>query len=397
MEKILVINSGSSSIKFQLIEMPLEKVIAKGMVDAIGTTHSSFVLKSDALLIQEFPAIPNHKEGLNYMIGALLKHQVVSGYDEIKGCGHRVAHGGESFRESVVITEEEEAIIDKLGTLAPLHNPMNLLGYQILKTLLPNARHVAVFDTSFHQTIQEEAFVYPIPYRYYEEDFIRKYGFHGTSCHYVSLKVKEQLGEEKTQKVIVCHLGNGASITAIKDGKSIDTSMGLTPLGGLPMGSRCGDVDPSIVEYISKLKNKTVTEVLTEFNHNSGLLGLSGNTFDMRILREEMKKGDKRARLAIDVYIKRIVDFIGSYYLQLGGLDLLVFTAGIGENSPEIRQMILDKIKEPLGIRFDEIKNGQCEKEFEIISSEDSDVCVCVVATNEEMMIARDTYRLISD
>ena len=397
MKKILVINSGSSSIKFQLIEMPLKKVIVKGMIDAIGTNHSSFILKNDQINVQQFTLISNHENGLNYIIKSLLEYKIVMNYDEINACGHRVAHGGESFKESTIINDREEIIIDKLGILAPLHNPMNLLGYQILKKILPKAIHVAVFDTSFHQTLKEDTFVYPIPYEYYKEDHIRKYGFHGTSCKYISLKVNEELGEGQCQRLIVCHLGNGASVTAICNGVSIDTSMGLTPLGGVAMGSRCGDIDPSVVEYIAQLQHKSVSEVLSELNYKSGLLGLSGKSFDMRVLCEDMTEGNQRSQLSIDVYIKRIVDYIGSYYFHLGGLDTLVFTAGIGENSAIIREHIINKIKGVLNINLDTHKNNHCEKDFEIISTSDSQANICVVKTDEEMMIASDTYHLLKE
>ncbi|MEG0366546.1 MAG: acetate kinase [Coprobacillus sp.] len=393
MKKILVINSGSSSIKYQLIEMPSERVLVKGMVDAIGMKHSSFMMTNEKIEINEDVLFLNHEDGLNYIINALLKYRIVGKFDEIDACGHRVAHGGENFFKSVEINDEVEDIIDRLGILAPLHNPMNLLGYQILKNILPMAKHVAVFDTAFHQTIKEDAYMYPIPYHYYIENHIRKYGFHGTSCRYVSMKAKELFGEEKTEKMIICHLGNGASITAISHGKSIDTSMGLTPLGGIMMGTRCGDIDPSIVEYVSQLNHLSVTEVLSELNYKSGLLGLSDDSFDMRVVCEKMNHGDEKEKIAIDVYIKRIVDYIGSYYLQLGGLDALVLTAGIGENSSFIRDMIIEKIKEPLAITVNE--NNECYDDYIILSSLQSKVLVCMIRTNEEMMIAKDTYNLI--
>ncbi|MEG0276421.1 MAG: acetate kinase [Coprobacillus sp.] len=393
--KILVMNSGSSSIKYQLVEMPSEKILVKGMVDAIGTDHSSFSLVNDKNKLKESLLFSNHEEGLKYIINSLLKYHVISDYCEIDGCGHRVAHGGENFNQSVLISDDVEREIDQLGILAPMHNPMNLLGYQILKDILPNAKHVAVFDTSFHQTISKDFYTYPISYHYYTEDHIRKYGFHGTSCKYITLKVNETLGYEASRRLIICHLGNGASITAVRDGKSIDTSMGLTPLGGIAMGTRCGNIDPSIIEYISQLKHKSVTEVLAELNYQSGLLGLSENSYDMRILCESMHTGNKKAKLAIDVYIKRIVDYIGSYYMHLGGLDTLVFTAGIGENSFEIRKMVVDRLKGAVNIDIDEDKNKKCSKEVENISSSHSTINVCVIKTNEEMMIAKDTYRLI--
>lgn len=395
MEKILVINSGSSSIKYQLIEMPSEKILVKGMVDAIGTEYSTFSLRNNSLDINESIFFLNHGVGLKYIIDALLRYHIISEYSQINACGHRVAHGGENFHHSVLINDEVEQEIDQLGILAPMHNPMNLLGYQILKDILPNARHVAVFDTSFHQTIQKDSYIYPIPYHYYIEDHIRKYGFHGTSCQYISIKVSDTLGLKATDKMIVCHLGNGASITAIKNGASVDTSMGLTPLGGIVMGTRSGNIDPSIIEYISQLKCKSVTDVLAELNYQSGLLGLSESSYDMRVLCQNMHKGDKKAKLAIEVYIKRIVDYIGSYYLHLGGLNTLVFTAGVGENSFEIRKMIVDKIKEAICLDIDEEKNKQCSQEVEVISSSCSKVKVCVIKTNEEMMIAKDTYNLV--
>lgn len=396
MSKILIINSGSSSIKYQLIEMPEETVLCKGLVEEIGTGHSSFKFEDANQKVKKEINFNDHKEGLQYVINFLLENNVIKDLAEIEGCGHRVAHGGEDFKDSAIIDEEAAQKIKDLATLAPLHNPKNILGYEILKEMLPNCTHIAGFDTAFHQTIEKSSYMYPIPYEYYENYRIRKYGFHGTSHKYVSQKAAEMLGEDKAKRIIVCHLGNGASLAAVKNGESIDTSMGLSPLGGIMMGTRSGNIDPAVIEYLAQMKNIDVYDVLKELNQKSGLLGVSEKSQDMRILCEEAEAGDEHAKLALDMFVRRVVDYMGAYYLQLEGLDTIVFTAGIGENSSIIRKMILDKVKVPLHIEIDEDKNNNCHGDFEIISTEKSQVNVCVIPTNEEMMIARDTYSLIA-
>ena len=395
---VLVINCGSSSLKYQLINMDDESVLAKGLVERIGIDGS--LLKHertglDKLVIEE--DLKNHKDAVNLMLRALLdeKYGAVKSLDEIDAIGHRVVHGGEKFACSVVINDEViDTMKENIG-LAPLHNPPNIIGIEACKELLPDVPMAGVFDTAFHQTMPPVSFIYPLPYELYEELKIRRYGFHGTSHQYVSERVADLTGKSlEGTKIVTCHLGNGASLTAIKDGKSFDTSMGMTPLEGLVMGTRCGDIDPAIVTFLINKKNMTGEEVDNLMNKKSGVLGISGVSNDFRDIEKEAGKGNTRAQLALDKYAYTVRKYIGSYAAAMGGLDYLVFTAGLGENSPPARKQVCEGL-EFLGIEIDDEKNNTRGKEAEI-SKDGSKVKVFVIPTNEEVMIARDTKKLTS-
>lgn len=394
--KILVINSGSSSIKFQLIDMPIKHRLVIGIIEKIGENSSLFKMKYEKKAIKHEIKLENHAEALRYLINQFNENHVISDLDEIVACGHRVAHGGEYFDSSVIIDDEVAKKIESLSCLAPLHNPNNLKGYIELKKVLKKAIHVAVFDTSFHQTISKDVFIYPIPYKYYENYKIRKYGFHGTSHKFVSSRARELLKPENSKRLIVCHLGNGASIAAIKDGKCINTSMGLTPLGGIMMGTRSGNIDPTIIEFICAKEHKSVKDVLNELNKESGMLGISCVSNDAREINKKAISGHDNSILSLDVYARRIADYIGAYFMHLGGLDALVFTAGIGENSAYLREKIVDCIKESLGIELDNHLNNSTIGVENIISTSTSKVKVLVIPTDEEMMIAQDSYELLN-
>ena len=395
---VLVINCGSSSLKYQLINMDGEKVLAKGLVERIGIKGSLLKHEKpglDKLVIEE--DLKNHKEAVNLMLKALLdeKYGAVSSPDEIDAVGHRVVHGAEKFAYSVLIDDEVIDTMKECIGLAPLHNPPNIIGIEACKELLPDAPMVGVFDTAFHQTMPPVSFIYPLPYELYEELKIRRYGFHGTSHQYVSERVAELTGKSlEGTKIVTCHLGNGASLTAIKDGKSFDTSMGMTPLEGLVMGTRCGDIDPAIVTFLMNKKNMTAEEVDNLMNKKSGVLGISGVSNDFRDIEAEADKGNERARLALDKFAYTVRKYIGSYAAAMGGLDYLVFTAGLGENSPPARKQVCDGL-EFLGVKLDDEKNNTRGKEVEI-SKDGSKVKVFVIPTNEEVMIARDTQKLTS-
>ena len=395
---VLVINCGSSSLKYQLINMNDESVLAKGLVERIGIEGS--VLKHektglDKVVIKE--TVNNHKDAINLVLKTLLdaNYGAVKSLDEIDAVGHRVVHGGEKFAQSVLIDDEVIEAMKECIVLAPLHNPPNIIGIEACKELLPNAPMVGVFDTAFHQTMPPVSFIYPLPYELYEEMKIRRYGFHGTSHKYVSERVVELTGKNLDgTKIVTCHLGNGASLTAIKDGKSFDTSMGMTPLEGLVMGTRCGDVDPAIVTFLMNKKNMTAEEVDNLMNKKSGVLGISGVSSDFRDIEGAAEKGNVRAQLALDKFVYTVKKYIGSYAAAMGGLDVLVFTAGLGENSAPARQQVCQGL-EFLGVEIDEAKNNIRGKEAEI-SKESSKVKVFVIPTNEEVMIARDTKALTS-
>lgn len=388
--KILAVNAGSSSLKFQLFEMPEEKTIVSGIVERIGYDQAAVIFKYDGQKFVENHQILNHKVAVEMVIHGLLERKIISSLDEIKGVGHRVVQGGEIFKESAIIDDSVVEKIASLNDLAPLHNPANLTGISAFREALPHVIQVAVFDTTFHQTMTEDAYLYAAPYEWYQKYGVRKYGFHGTSHQFVSQRTAEILDNPKA-KIIVCHLGNGASICAVDGGKSVDTSMGLTPLEGIPMGTRSGNVDPAVLMLVSSKEDKTYGEVLDELNKKSGYLGLSGFSNDSRDIIDGMNRGDYRATLAHKVQVKRIVDYIGSYYLYMGGLDAIAFTAGIGENAPEIRRDVIKGCK-VLGIELDEVEN---EKRGErMVSTKDSKVKAFIVPTNEEVMIAREVVRL---
>lgn len=395
---VLVINCGSSSLKYQLINMNDESVLAKGLVERIGIEGS--VLKhekagADKVVIEEI--MKNHKDAINLVLKTLVDANcgAVKSLDEIDAVGHRVVHGGEKFAQSVLINDEVIEAMKECIVLAPLHNPPNIIGIEACQELLPNVPMVAVFDTAYHQTMPPVSFIYPLPYELYEEMKIRRYGFHGTSHKYVAERVAELTGKGlEGTKIVTCHLGNGASLTAIKDGKSFDTSMGMTPLEGLAMGTRCGDIDPAIVTFLIEKKNMTCEEVDNLMNKKSGVLGISGVSSDFRDIEGAAENGNARARLALDKFSYIVKKYIGSYAAAMGGLDYLVFTAGLGENSAPARKEVCEGL-EFLGVEIDDAKNNTRGKEAEI-SKEGSKVRVFVIPTNEEVMIARDTKEIAS-
>jgi len=396
--KVLVINCGSSSLKYQIIDMTDESVIAKGKCDKINLDGSFIQYKcpvKDVSFEKEVP-MKNHSEAIKVLIDELTNSEygAVKDISEISAVGHRVVHGGELFAESVIITEEVIAAVEKCNDLAPLHNPANIVGIRACQELMPNVPMVAVFDTAFHQTMPKEAYLYGLPYEYYEKYKVRRYGFHGTSHRYVNLRAAEILGKKPEEmNMISCHLGNGASLCAIKNGKSIDTSMGLTPLEGLTMGTRSGDIDPAIIKFIMDHEDLSINEVNDIINKKSGLLGISGSTSDVRDLKEIRDGGDEMAALALRIFAYRTKKYIGSYMAALGNVDLITFEGGIGEFNQDVVAMIVRDL-EGLGIKYDESKIDTFAKE-EIISTPDSKVKMMVIPTNEELMIARDAMELI--
>lgn len=376
--KVLVINSGSSSIKFQLLDMSNESLLMKGMIDNIGLPSCKFVFNKK----EEPIIISTHEEGMKHILSLVPKH-------DIDVIGHRVVHGGEKYKSSVLITEDVIKTIDELSIIAPLHNPPNLAGIKACQKFLPNIPQVAVFDTSFHQTIPEEAYLYGIPYEYYKKYGIRKYGFHGTSHRYVMLEAEKILKKNKLN-IISCHLGNGSSITAIKNGVSIDTSMGFTPSPGLIMGTRAGDIDPSIITFLEKKENLTAEQLENILNKKSGLLGIDG-TSDMRVVHEKADLGDKQSELAMNMLAYDIACYIGSYYVLLGNVDAITFTGGIGENAYYLRDKVFSYIRSRR-ILLDEKKNKNNET---LVSQGDSEVKVLVINANEELMIAKDAAEIV--
>ena len=394
MTKILSVNAGSSSLKFQLLEMPAQTVITKGLVERIGFNDGVFNIKFEDQKIEKVLPIKDHSVAVHLLLEALLDLKIVKNYDEISGVGHRVVHGGEKFDRSVVITDEVLAEIDALSELAPLHNPAHVLGIKAFMKELPHAVPVAVFDTAFHQTMAEDAYLYPVKYDWYKKYGVRKYGFHGTSHQYVAKQCAKLMNKplEET-KMITMHLGNGGSLTAIKGGHSVDTSMGFTPLAGIMMGTRSGDIDPAVLPFVMAKENLTVDQAVNALNKESGLYGVSGESSDMRDILKLVAQKDERAMTAFNLYVKRICDYIGAYYIYLGGVDALVFTAGIGENSTPVRKAIVDRLG-VLGIQLDDEAN-QVMGEEQLISTPDSQIKVFAIPTNEELMIAEDTYAFV--
>lgn len=396
MSKIMAINAGSSSLKFQLIDMPNETIITKGIVERIGFRDSIFSIMVDGQKLKEIRKISNHEEAVQILLEKLIDYHVIHSFDEIDGVGHRVAHGGEVFKESTLVTEEELRKLKPLTELAPLHNPANILGIKAFQRILGNIPSVMVFDTAFHQTMPESSYLYGLPYNYYKEYGIRKYGFHGTSHKYVSQRAADLLGQPiENLRLISCHLGNGASIAAIEGGKSIDTSMGFTPLDGLVMGTRSGSIDPAIIPFIMMKTGKTVDEVLMVLNKESGLLGLAGFSSDLRDIEAKAEQGDNRAELALDIFSSRIHQYIGAYTAEMNGVDAIIFTAGIGENSSTIRAKVLNGL-EYMGVNWDPNLN-QINGGERFISYSQSPVKVMTIPTNEELMIARDVYRICNE
>lgn len=395
MEKIMAINSGSSSLKFKLFAMPAEEELAAGQIERIGIDGSRVTIKNQAgeKYTEETP-VPDHKAAVGLLMKLLRQLSIVTDPEEITGVGHRVVAGGEAYKQSVIVGDDDVAQIKALAEYAPLHNPANGAGIQAFRELLPHAVSVAVFDTSFHQTLPPENYIYSVPYEWYEKWGVRRYGAHGTSHRYVTQRAAEILEKPYEQlKLISCHLGNGSSICAVQNGQSFDTSMGFTPLAGLTMGTRSGDVDPSLVGFVmDKLGITTGNEMVTLLNHEAGLKGISGISSDMRDILAQAAAGNDRAQLALDIFVRNIVRYIGQYVAEMGGVDAIIFTAGIGENSAPIRKLVLDRLAY-MGIKLDsaanEHLNGDC-----VISTPDSAVTALRVKTNEELMIARDVQRL---
>ncbi len=393
MAKIMAVNAGSSSIKFQLLEMPEETVIASGVMERIGLEKGIFTIKYAGKKEETNPVLPTHAEGVQLLLDTLVEKGIVKSLDEISGVGHRVVQGGEYFKDSALVTEDVIQKIQDLADLAPLHNPAHIIGIKAFQKALPNVKQVVVFDTVFHQTMPEEAYMYATPYEWYEKYGIRKYGAHGTSHQYVSQRAAELINKPlKDTKTIVCHLGNGASICAVDGGKSVDTSMGLTPLEGIPMGTRSGNLDPTVVSYICEKEGKTAAEVVNILNKKSGYLGMSGRSNDARDVTAGMEAGDHRCKLTFDVQAKRIVDYIASYYVYMSGCDVIAFTAGMGENLIHLRKNILNRLG-VLGVKLDEKANNVRAVEQEI-TTKDSKIRAFIIPTNEEVMIARDTVRI---
>jgi len=396
--KILVINAGSSSIKYQLIDMETEQVIAKGMCDRIGIAGGNFKLKAPghedyAVEIQ----MANHKEAVKLVLDALVsaEHGVISSLSEISAVGHRVLHGGEKFSGSVIVDESVIAAIEECCELGPLHNPHNLTGIRACEAMMPGVPQVAVFDTGFHQTMPDYAYMYALPYEYYEKYRIRRYGFHGTSHRYVSMRAAAMLGR-KDLKIVTCHLGNGSSISAVKDGKCFDTTMGLTPLEGIMMGTRCGSIDPAIIPLLMKKENLTPDQIDTIMNKKSGILGVSQVTSDNRDIEEGARNGNERYQLIEKMLCHQLTKYIGGFAAAMGGVDAVVFTGGIGENNPQYRSAVAEKLAF-LGVEIDEELNQKAKRtsqEFDL-STPNSKVRMLMIPTNEELMIAKDTLELV--
>ena len=389
--KRLTVDGGSSSLKFTLFEMPEEKVIASGLFEKIGLNGSSYTIKYNGEKITQEYDLKDHSVAVKKLMNELISLGIINSLDEIEGVGHRILHGAQEFSEPTVLNMEVVQAISKYNELGPLHNPANLMGATSFIEALPNVINVGVFDTAFHQTMDEEEFLYPVPYEWYQDYGIRKYGFHGTSHKYIWKFMSEVLGS--SAKIISCHIGNGGSLCAIKGGKVVDTTMGFTPLAGIMMGSRSGDIDPSIIPFIMKKLNKSADEIITMLNKNSGLLGVSGVSSDSRDVEAGANEGNERCLLAERMYAQKIANFIAMYNNLLDGADAIVFTAGVGENSINMRKMIIERIHS-LGVMVNDELN-KVRGEFRKISTDESKIALYVVPTNEELMIAMDTYNII--
>ena len=394
---ILVINAGSSSLKYQLLNPETQEVLAKGLCERIGIDGKFTYKPTGKEAVKEADvAMPTHSEAIQAVLNALVDpaNGVIASMDEIGAVGHRVVHGGEKFASSVLITDEVMAAIEECNPLAPLHNPANIIGIKACQALMPNTPMVAVFDTAFHQTMPPVAYTYALPYEYYEQDKVRRYGFLGTSHKYVSQRAAAMLGKPIEElKLISCHLGNGSSVTAIDGGKSVDTSMGFTPLAGLPMGTRCGDIDAGILEYLMNKHGYNIDEMLSILNKKSGVLGISGVSSDFRDLEAAALQGNQRAQLALDSFDYNVKKLIGAYAAAMGGVDAIIFTAGVGENGPDTRANVVSGL-EYMGVKLDAEKNNTRGKEVDV-ATDDSKVRVLVIPTNEELMIAMDTAAIV--
>lgn len=390
--KVLSVNAGSSSLKFSLFDMANNNILASGVFERIGIEGSTFTIKFNGEKIVQEVELNNHVDAVNILIDKLISLDIIKSLEEINGIGHRVAHGKDYFDKSTIINDSVLEKLRGVKDMAPLHNPANLLGIEAFEKVLPNVVQVAVFDTAYHQSMDEVSYLYPVPYSWYKDYGLRKYGFHGTSHKYIAREAKKLLGRDN-YKLISCHIGNGGSICAIKDGKCVDTSMGFTPLAGIMMGTRSGDVDPSIIPYIMEKEGKNASEVIEDLNKKSGLYGMSEFSNDMRDILARCDEGDHRALVAKEKYVRRIVDYIAQYYVLLGGVDMIALTAGVGENNKVIRKEILDKL-ECLGVKISDEANETVGEEVKL-STKDSKILVYVIPTDEELMIAKDTYNLI--
>lgn len=395
--KVLVINCGSSSLKYQVIDSDTEQVLAKGLCERIGIDGRLVYTPAGGEKETSDLDMPTHKQAIQYVIDALMNEKtgVIKSLDEIGAVGHRLVHGGEKFACSTLITDDVIKAVEECSDLAPLHNPANLIGVRACQELMPNTPMAGVFDTAFHQTMPRDAYMYGIPYEYYEKYKVRKYGFHGTSHSFVSKRTAEWMGKPiEDLKIIVCHLGNGASVCAVDGGKSVDTSMGLSPLEGLIMGTRSGDIDPSVMEFICKKENMDINGIMEVLNKKSGVQGLSGVSSDFRDLQAGSDEGNERCTLAIDVFAYRVLKYIGAYVAAMNGVDAIAFTAGLGENDQNVRRKIVSRLGY-LGITLDDEANGKARGKETEISTPDSKVSVWVVPTNEELAIARETVALL--
>ena len=391
--KIMSINAGSSSLKFSLFNMDNEEVIASGLFERIGIDQSAYTIKYNGEKIKQEVDLPDHSVAVSILLEKLVELGIIKSLDEINGVGHRVVSGGDKYSESILVTDKVVQDIIELKDYAPLHNPAHVLGINAFREALPEVPMSVVFDTAFHQTMDPVSYLYPVPYSWYENYKVRKYGAHGTSHRYIALSIAEELKRDDL-KVISCHLGNGGSITAIKDGKCVDTSMGFTPLAGIMMGTRSGDIDPSIIPFVMEKEGKNAGEIIDDLNKKSGFLGLSCLSSDSRDVENGIAEGNEKCKLAQDKYIRTVVDHIAKYYVLLGGCDVLCFTAGIGENSKSIRAQIVEKLA-CLGFKLDAEANN-VRGELRKISAEDSSALIYILPTDEELMIARDTLNLIN-
>lgn len=395
MSKVIAVNAGSSSLKFKLFQMPEEKVLTDGVVERISMDDAIFSIRVNGEKIKKVLPIKDHQQAVDMLLKALVEYHIVEKLEEIDACGHRVLHGGEKYADSAVVTPEVAQDILDMKDLGPLHMLANYTGYAAFAKALPNVKHVTVYDTSFHLSMAKETYLYPLPLEYYEKYAVRRYGFHGTSHKYIAQTYEEICGD-KHKNIISCHLGNGASLCAIKDGKCINTSMGFTPLAGIMMGGRTGDVDPSVLPYLMDKTGLTCKELINVFNKKSGLLGISGVSSDARDIQKAVDEGNERAILAHKMYAQRVMNYIGSYYMQLGHVDAIIFTAGLGENDAKVREEICDLLEEPLGVKLDKELNSISRGKQVKISTEDSKIDIWVIPTDEEVMIARDTVRLLN-
>ena len=395
MAKIMAVNSGSSSLKFQLFDMPEGKVLTSGNIERIGLPMGIFGMSVGEEKIKKNIPVPTHQVAVDLLLDALIEYKVIDSLDEIKAAGHRVVQGGSYFNDSVKVNVDVVDKVRELIDLAPLHNAANLTCYEAFRKALPEIEHVFVFDTAFHQTMEADSYLFPVPYEWYTDYKIRRYGAHGTSHKYVAYKTAEIMNKDiKDLNIITLHLGSGASITAIKGGKCINTSMGLSPLGGIMMGTRCGDIDPTVVYFMAKKLNVTPDEMETLLNRESGMKGVSGISSDSRDVEAAMKQGNDRAKLTYDLYVNRVINVVGGYVMQLGHVDVLTFTAGLGEHATLMREMILEKLEEGLGLKINYELNSKCHSQNEL-SLPDSKVKVYVIPTNEELAIVNDTVRVL--